>query len=650
MIIEKITVVNFGILQDFEVYPGDGMNVIYAPNESGKSTLLAFLKFMFYGSRQKKEPGELTFKDKYMPWNGMPMSGSIEFSHLGKKYYIYRSEGMKNGGKIYEIKNPVTGEAYEGIDNPGKFFFSVGERGFSQSCFVTDSAIITEADGDVISALSGNGTESVSYQKVREILDEKLLNLVSPKRSGSVYSQIKSETENLQTKLFQCEKELNALDSVAQKEMDLHKELEKTEEELEVLLKRSETSEKEKSLLRLRSLESTLKEESDDLERLMESRKALDTPSMEYHLSDEEREILQTSDTVYDRELSRLNKSKTVLLIMALICGFLCLKFCGIFGNEATMWAIPFLAFFFAAFLIGFFVVRLCRHKLLIIRDGFLARKKQINMMIPSYSSNAPVHIEEMKKTLSLQIEKSKTRIMNISDKVYELRNELSDIVFTDDKDIFDTNSFTNEDLSGIIKNKQKHIDDIKGALLRISADADRRTQLHIKAESLRSELKKLSDEHQRSREKAEVLKIAVSILDSAFSELRDNFAPALSANAFEIFSAVAGDRYDGIVTNEKFETALRLSNEYKDVRFLSAGTRELVYLSLRIAESAYFASDSVPVFLDDIMMSFDDERCIKMLKFLWGVSESRQIFLCTCRSREKDWCIEETNAVIIEL
>lgn len=650
MIIDKISVADFGVLHNFEVYPGDGMNVIFAPNESGKSTLLAFIKFMFYGSRQKKEYGDLTFKEKYMPWNGMPMSGSIEFTHLGKKYYIYRSEGLKNGGKVYEIKNPLTGEPYEGIEIPGQYFFSVGERGFSQSCFVADSALITDADNDIISVLSGNGIESSSYQKVRKILDEKLLNLVSPKRSGSAYNLVKSEREALEVKLFQCEKELGILDACASKEAALKDDLRKTGEEICVLEKRFEAMEKQKKAAKLRELEGKLKEESDDLERLMETRSELDKPVGAEALSDEEKSVLATPDNVYDAGISRLSRMSialSVLVIIALVSG---LHFSGFWGNQRIMTA-SFTGFFVAGVtltILAFITIQ--RIKQQKMRTAMLNRKKHITGKLPHFSQVPSERIAEMKTTLSLQIEKSKAGILELSDTVYALRSELSDIICSGEYDIFDTNSFTNEDLSGIIKSKQKHINDIKGSLMRISSETVRREELLSKAESIRLKIKKLSDEMKNIDEKAAVLKIAREILDSAFSKLRDNFAPALSKSAFEIFSSVVCEKYDGIVSNERFETSLLVNNEYKDVRYLSAGTKELVYLSLRIAESAYLAHGGVPVFLDDILMSFDDERCTNMLKFLVGVSDTRQIFLCTCRNREKDWCIRETNAVIIEL
>ena len=49
MIIEKIHIISFGKLADFTLDLSEGINIIEGGNESGKSTISAFIKFMFYG-------------------------------------------------------------------------------------------------------------------------------------------------------------------------------------------------------------------------------------------------------------------------------------------------------------------------------------------------------------------------------------------------------------------------------------------------------------------------------------------------------------------------------------------------------------------------------------------------------------------------
>ena len=48
MIIKKMTA-SFGKLQNETLELGDGLNIVFAPNESGKSTWCGFIKAMLYG-------------------------------------------------------------------------------------------------------------------------------------------------------------------------------------------------------------------------------------------------------------------------------------------------------------------------------------------------------------------------------------------------------------------------------------------------------------------------------------------------------------------------------------------------------------------------------------------------------------------------
>ena len=54
MIIKKINIVGFGKLSDFSLDFTSGSNVVYGKNEDGKTTIMAFIKMMFYGTTSKQ--------------------------------------------------------------------------------------------------------------------------------------------------------------------------------------------------------------------------------------------------------------------------------------------------------------------------------------------------------------------------------------------------------------------------------------------------------------------------------------------------------------------------------------------------------------------------------------------------------------------
>ena len=77
MKINKMTA-SFGKLENESIAFHDGLNVVCAPNESGKSTWCAFIKSMLYGvdSSERAKIGYLPDKMRYAPWSGAPSSAA----------------------------------------------------------------------------------------------------------------------------------------------------------------------------------------------------------------------------------------------------------------------------------------------------------------------------------------------------------------------------------------------------------------------------------------------------------------------------------------------------------------------------------------------------------------------------------------------
>ena len=82
----------FGKLEGQTLRLEPGLNVIAAPNEWGKSTWCAFLLAMLYGvdTRQRARQGSLPDKERYRPWSGKPMEGSMDILWQGRAVTIQR--------------------------------------------------------------------------------------------------------------------------------------------------------------------------------------------------------------------------------------------------------------------------------------------------------------------------------------------------------------------------------------------------------------------------------------------------------------------------------------------------------------------------------------------------------------------------------
>ena len=99
MLIQRMSAV-FGRLRNETLQLQDGLNIIEAPNETGKSTWCAFLTAMLYGinSRERDKAGFIADKNRYAPWDGGSMSGRLECHADGADLTLTRATRRQTGG------------------------------------------------------------------------------------------------------------------------------------------------------------------------------------------------------------------------------------------------------------------------------------------------------------------------------------------------------------------------------------------------------------------------------------------------------------------------------------------------------------------------------------------------------------------------
>lgn len=168
---------SFGTLQNAELTLKDGLNIVTAPNESGKSTWAAFLMAMLYGvdSAERTTKTNLPAKTKYKPWSGAPMAGRMELEWQGRNITIERStKGRVPMGEFraYESESgvPVAGMTGE---NCGQLLLGVGRSVFERSAFIGQGAMALSPDAELekrLSSLVTAGDETVSFSDTQKKL------------------------------------------------------------------------------------------------------------------------------------------------------------------------------------------------------------------------------------------------------------------------------------------------------------------------------------------------------------------------------------------------------------------------------------------------------------------------------------------------
>jgi uncharacterized protein YhaN len=127
-----------------------------------------------------------------------------------------------------------------------------------------------------------------------------------------------------------------------------------------------------------------------------------------------------------------------------------------------------------------------------------------------------------------------------------------------------------------------------------------------------------------------------------------------LIARASTLFSMATGGTFDGLVIaygddDQPVLKAKRRDGEQVPVAGLSEGTRDQLFLALRLALLERRTSEPLPFIGDDLMASFDDSRTLAMLGLLAAAGQQRQIILFTHHRHVVDLA-RSVNEQLIEI
>ena len=127
--------------------------------------------------------------------------------------------------------------------------------------------------------------------------------------------------------------------------------------------------------------------------------------------------------------------------------------------------------------------------------------------------------------------------------------------------------------------------------------------------------------------------------IEEASDLMKSLVSPRVGEMAEAYFAAATGGKYRSLSVDTRLSMELRDENGVsRDCDYLSAGAKDSVYLSLRLAlTELFFAGAGMPLILDDAFGRLDDERLASMLKVLAAAGQKHQLFLFCCTDREED-------------
>lgn len=157
-------------------------------------------------------------------------------------------------------------------------------------------------------------------------------------------------------------------------------------------------------------------------------------------------------------------------------------------------------------------------------------------------------------------------------------------------------------------------------------------TTKQVVKEDLRKEYQILKEQVDQLAYDVRQIDLAITTIWDAAHEIRNSFSGPLNAKASEIIAKMTNGKYLKIKIDETLSFMVKYEDRYIDMKYLSSGTIEQIYLAIRLAAGELLYPDAnVPILFDDVFGNFDEDRMLCTLDAICGIT-GKQVILFTCK------------------
>lgn len=623
MKINNLKINGFGKLVDKKIELDDKINVIYGKNETGKSTLMNFIKSIFYGVDKSKSGKPISDFDKFEPWKTREYSGKISYElDNGESYDVFR-DFKKKSPIIYNSNKQDISLSYpidksKGIDYIYEQI-KVDEDTFKNTIIIEQNniKINKSVENEMIQKISNivsSGDENISYKRTLEKINKSQLEMVGTDRTKEKPINIINEKiERLKNSKTKIEGYKNFIEGNDEEVQDIQEKIANEEVKLSLYRIIKESNEKRKIKT----------SEIDVIKNIID----------EYLMKIEELDNKIDKDTIINLK----NKKKSWILEFIFSLSFIIFSVVCFIADIKRI--IPIISLVIAGS---------------IIASGFIRRiifnknnKKKIDEL-----EDLQEKINQEINILKNNIKSHQKEIENKQEDIKQAENELNRLVMNNFEDKLDSDliedAFDLEDsiLDKKIADRNEKINSLKIEI------GSKQSQKELMSDEIGDLLKINESLDELEEEKKELLSLnnsynlARECLESAYENIRNSLSPEFINKLSEIVSEVSNGKYKEI----NFTDADGLVVQIEDGRFLpverlSQGTIDQMYLGLRLSTIDTISKEKMPIILDETFAFFDDDRLENILKFINKKYEDRQIIIFTCSKRE----IEALNRLNID-
>ena len=679
----------FGALERRTLTFSPGLNIIEAPNESGKSTLAAFVRVMLYGL-QTRDRGALADKNRYLPWSGSPMQGTLELASEEFGEITLRRDTARANSPMgrFSATYAGTGNEVAGLSAAecGETLLGVPREVYERSAFIRQSGLAVEPDAELerrIAALITTGEEGVSYSEAAAALKKQLNARRSNARNGSIPTLEReieadeaalAEARALLREQKEAEQALAALretETALRAELTAHDLADKQEQfaARERAKREADEASREARVVR-RMLEDSHVPPREVLEENRGRLRSVEELDRQKRSADAARQDAELALNSFDA--TPRPPVLRIVAILYLVC--LLLAAAAVPAALLTRLPIPPAALYGSAALVVLFAA-------LFTFEWLRGReRKRLHAQERERLSDALREAEAACAAIKATSENTFALIFeaipagdtaSASAYIHEnlaRRDMLAQMEGEAQRKRQLYEDFPRPDLTNVpakpVARPERSRAELQSALDRtVERRAEARSRADYTAGRLRaigdaSELDAaLAQKRERlaaAQEEYDAVALAMETLEHANTTLQNRFSPELGKRAAEYFSALTGGKYADLALDRAFHALATETGESvgHDAALLSRGAADQLYFAVRLAicDMVLPADKHVPLVLDDALVNFDDARCDAALELLLRCAQERQILLLTCQHREAERMAGRMNVHIATL
>lgn len=624
----------FGKLEGESLELHDGLNVISAPNESGKSTWCAFVRAMLYGvdSSERQKAGFLPDKMRFAPWSGSAMQGSMQLESGGRDITITRttktaSAPMREFSAVYT----GTSVSVEGLNgnNAGEMLTGVSRDVFRRSAFVEQGKVAVTHSAELekrISAIVSSGDEDCSFTEA-----DGRLRQWQRKRRFNRHGRL----PELEDELSHKKQLLAELSDAAQQRENMSAELERAKQECERI--EAEVIESRKvvrkealsSLQGVRNEVNAATERHDKAaERRDSCRAALCACAIGERKPEEAKAEVKTDleNSMKLKERSERKSSPVLAIILMILCGALVAA--GFLLPDLMIHAFIAAAVALAAGIALF--IRASRRK----TENYEAAKQR-RKILAKYKA-------ESEDDIAASIDEYLELYKNYAEAQRAEKESAETLaVVRRRQEQAESKTLTQLDFTGgdnQAAQLSRRLTEARAKCSRISAQmAEHSGRLAAMGDPLvlGSEISRMEAEYAEISAEYDAIALAIDTMRKADEDIQSRFSPALGKLAAEYMQFVTDGKYDGVMLDRDFSATVHEAggNVPRNAEYLSAGTLDLMYLAVRLAVCSLALPESAncPLIIDDALVNFDADRRRQAMALLEKIAQERQVILFAC-------------------